>query len=156
MMAESKGPNKTDKMKVLFLCIHNSARSQMAEGLLRAMYGDRYEAYSAGVEATSVDPYALKVMGEIGIDISGHRSKGLEEFRGILFDIAVTLCDDVEAMCPISGTTLRPALSAPMAKAITMKGFKCPAAAKGSEEEKLAIFRQVRDEIKNWIIQTFG
>jgi arsenate reductase len=81
------------KRKVLFLCIHNSARSQMAEGLLRAMYGDKYEAFSAGIKATSVDPRAEKVMSEIGIDISGQTSKGMDKYQGVLFDLAVTVCD---------------------------------------------------------------
>jgi arsenate reductase (thioredoxin) len=82
------------KKKVLFLCFHNSARSQIAEGLLRAMYGDRYEVHSAGVEASKVDPRAVKVMSEIGIDISGQRSKVMNEYnKGILFDMAVTVSD---------------------------------------------------------------
>ena len=79
----------SDKKKVLFLCTHNSAHSQMAEGILRAKYGDKYEANSAGVVATSVDPNAIRVMSEIGIDISGYRSKSMKEVQGILFDIAV-------------------------------------------------------------------
>ncbi|MBC7320256.1 arsenate reductase ArsC, partial [bacterium] len=74
------------KEKVLFICTHNSCRSQMAEGFLRHLYGDVYEAYSAGLEATEVNPYAIKVMKELGIDISNHRSKRIEEFKGILFD----------------------------------------------------------------------
>ena len=90
MASESEG---SGKRKVLFLCFHNSARSQMAEGLLRAMYGDRYEVYSAGVEASKVDPRAVKVMSEISIDISSQRSKAMNEYRGILFDLAVTVCD---------------------------------------------------------------
>ena len=96
----------SDKKKVLFLCTHNSARSQMAEGLLRAKYGDKYEAYSAGAKATSVDPRAVKVMSEIDIDISGYRSKNIQEVRGILFDIAVTVCDNakVKTACSICGT----------------------------------------------------
>jgi|GEM_PF-3402865 len=94
--------------KVLFLCSHNSARSQMAEGLLKAMYGDRYDVYSAGIKATSVDPRAIKVMKEIGIDISGQRSKGMEEYSGILFDLVVTVCDKARETCPLCGTTLKP------------------------------------------------
>src|SRR5664280_352170 len=82
-----------EKKKVLFLCTHNSARSQMAEGLLRAIYGDRYEAYSAGVEATTVNPHALIVMKEIGIDISSQRSKTPQEFQDTIFDLTVTVCD---------------------------------------------------------------
>ena len=95
------------KRKILFLCTHNSARSQMAEGLLRSMSGDRYEAYSAGIIATYVDPRAVKVMSEIGIDISGQVSKGMEKYRGILFDIAVKVCDKAKEMCPICGVSSR-------------------------------------------------
>ena len=95
-----------EKKKVLFLCTHNSARSQMAEGLLRAMYADRYEAYSAGVDATSVDPRAVLVMTEIGIDISGQRSKSSQEFQDTIFDLAVTVCDRAKQACPICSTRL--------------------------------------------------
>ena len=95
-----------DKKKVLFLCTHNSARSQMAEALLRAMYGDRYEAYSAGVVATSVDPRAVRAMLEIGIDISAQRSKSSQEFQDTIFDLAVTVCDRAKQACPICSTQL--------------------------------------------------
>ena len=88
------------KQKVLFICTHNSARSQMAEGLLNALYGDRYEAYSAGTQPTEVNPYAIKVMAEMGIDISKHRSKSVEEFRGKKFDYVVTVCDHAKETCP--------------------------------------------------------
>ncbi|MDD1751647.1 MAG: arsenate reductase ArsC [Methanotrichaceae archaeon] len=148
----------SDKKKVLFLCTHNSARSQMAEGLLRAKYGDKYEAYSAGAKATSVDPRAVKVMSEIGIDISGYRSKNIQEVRGILFDIAVTVCDNTEAktMCPICGTTIQAASRSPTAKTIIHKNFVDPTASIGSDEEKLAIFRKLRDELDAWITNIFG
>ena len=82
------------KKKVLFLCYHNSVRSQMAEGLLRSIYGDSYEVYSAGTETTRVDPKAIKAMEEIGIDISGQRSKMSEEYAGLLSDVVVTVCDE--------------------------------------------------------------
>lgn len=95
-----------EKKKVLFLCTHNSARSQMAEGLLRSVYGDRYEAYSAGVEATTVNPLAVMVMKEIGIDISGQYSKTPQEYQEIIFDLAVTVCDNAKAACPIIITNL--------------------------------------------------
>ena len=88
------------KEKVLFLCFHNSARSQMAEGLLRDLYGDRYEVYSAGVKATQVDQRAVKVMKEIGIDISRQHSKRIDEYRSVLFDLAVTVCDKAKEACP--------------------------------------------------------
>ena len=152
MASESEG---SGKRKVLFLCFHNSARSQMAEGLLRAMYGDRNEVHSAGVEASKVDPRAVKVMSEIGIDISGQRSKGMNEYRGTLFDLAVTVCDKAKEMCPICGVSLKAPATSPTAKETIHRNFKDPAAAEGSEEDQLNVFRQVRDEIKNWVEQTF-
>ncbi len=94
------------KKKVLFLCTHNSARSQMAEGLLRSAYGDRYEAYSAGVEATKVNPLAIIAMKEIGIDISSQYSKTPQEFQDIIFDVAVIVCDNAKTVCPICSTNL--------------------------------------------------
>jgi arsenate reductase len=117
----------------------------MAEGLLRALYGERFEVHSAGLIPTSVNPYAVKVMAEIGIDISMQRSKSLEEFRGEKFDYVITVCDQASKSCPffLGGE-----------KQIH-RGFEDPAAYKGTEEETLAIFRRVRDEIKNWIEQTF-
>jgi arsenate reductase len=128
----------------------------MAEGLLRALYGDRHEVYSAGVEASEVDPRAIKVMSEIGVDILGQRSKKASEYRGTLFDLAVTVCDKAKEMCPICGVSLRGPASVPAAKKTIHKSFKDPAIAEGSEEDQLTVFRQVRDEIKDWIIQTFG
>jgi len=100
------GTKSQEKKKVLFLCTHNSARFQMAEGLLRAMYGDRYEAYSAGVEATTVNPLAVIAMKEIGIDISGQHSKASQELQNTIFDIAVTVCDRAKVACPICSTNL--------------------------------------------------
>lgn len=144
-----------DKQKVLFLCAHNSARSQMAEGLLRAMYGGRYEAYSTGVEASSVDPRAVLVMKEIGIDISGQRSKSTEEFQDTTFDLAVTVCDRAKQVCPICSTQLELPTKSPKAKEVIHRTFEDPALARGSEKEQLDVFRQVRDEIKDWISQTF-
>jgi arsenate reductase len=148
-------PENTDRKKVLFLCFHNSARSQMAEGLLRAVYGDRYEVSSAGVEASQVDPRAIKVMKEIGIDISGQHSKAMNEYRGILFDLAITVCDRAKEMCPICGVSLRAPANAPAAKETIHRNFRDPATAGGSEDEQLAVFRQVREEIKEWIEEAF-
>jgi arsenate reductase len=145
-----------EKKKILFLCTHNSARSQMAEGLLQAMFGDRYEAYSAGVEATSVDPRAVFVMKEIGIDISSQRSKSSQEFQDIVFDQAITVCDRAKQACPICSTQLQLPSKIPRAKVVIHRSFADPALAAGSEEEQLEAFRQVRDEIKEWISQTFG
>ena len=145
-----------DKKKVLFLCTHNSARSQMAEGLLKATYGDRYEAYSAGVKATSLNPRAVLVMKEIGIDISTQRSKSTEEFQDTIFDLAITVCDRAKQACPFCSTDLRLPTKSPKAKEVIHRSFDDPALASGSEEEQLKVFRQVRDEIKDWITQTFG
>jgi arsenate reductase len=144
-----------DKKKVLFLCTHNSARSQMAEGLLRAMHGDRYEAYSAGVVATSVDPRAVFVLKEIGIDITSQHSKSSQEFQDTIFDLAVTVCDRAKQACPICSTELNLPSQSPRAKEVIHRSFADPAAAAGSEEERLEAFRRVRDEIKEWIYQTF-
>jgi arsenate reductase (thioredoxin) len=145
-----------EKKKVLFLCTHNSARSQMAEGLLRTMYGDRYEAYSAGVQATSVNPLAVIAMKEIGIDITGQYSKTPQEFQDFIFDEAVTVCDNAKAVCPIVITNLERPTKLTKAREVIHNSFEDPAAAVGSEEEKLAVFRRVRDEIKDWISDTFG
>ncbi|OPY51186.1 MAG: Protein ArsC [Methanosaeta sp. PtaU1.Bin112] len=144
------------KKKVLFLCTHNSARSQMAEGLLRSMYGDSYEAYSAGVVATSVDPRAVLVMKEIGIDISGQRSKTSQEYEGAIFDLAVTVCDRARQACPICSTRIDLPGSSPKAREVIHRSFEDPAAVSGSWEEQIPVFRRVRDEIKDWIAQTFG
>ncbi len=127
----------------------------MAEGLLRAMYGDRFDVYSAGIKATSVDPRAVLVMKEIGIDISGQRSKSMEEYSGVPFDLVVTVCDKARETCPLCGTILKPLPKTPVAKETFHKGFDDPAVASGSEEKQLSKFRQVRDEIKDWISQAF-
>lgn len=145
-----------DKKKVLFLCTHNSARSQMAEGLLRAVYGDRYEAYSAGVKATSVDPRAVRAMSEINIDISGQRSKSTQEFQDTVFDLAVTVCDRAKQACPLCSTELELPGRSPRAREVIHRIFDDPALAGGSEEEQFKVFRRVRDEIKDWISQNFG
>lgn len=127
-------------MSVLFLCTHNSSRSQMAEGLLRARGGGRYVVYSAGTQPRSVHPLAIAVMREIGIDISeaaGHRAKGMGEFAGQSIDLVVTVCDDAAEECPFF----------PGARRQEHWGFPDPSAATGSEEERLAVFRRVRDAI---------
>jgi len=133
------------KQKVLFLCTNNSARSQMAEGLLNTIYGSRYEAYSAGIEPTTLNPYAVEVMKELGIDISNNRSKSIEEFRGKTFGYVVTVCDNAKEVCPFFP-----------GKKILHKSFEDPAEFEGNIEETLDVFRRVRDEIKDWIKKTFG
>jgi len=117
----------------------------MAEGLLKHLYGDRYEVHSAGVYPKEVNPYAIRVMSEVGIDISKNRSKSIEEFRGEVFDLVVTVCDDARESCPFF----------PGKKRIH-KSFEDPALAGGSEEEILDVFRRVRDDIRDWIIGYFG
>ncbi len=128
----------------------------MAEGLLRAMYEDRYEAYSAGVESKTVNPLAIVAMKEIGIDISSQYSKTPQEFQDTIFDVAVTVCDRAKVACPICSTNLELTSKSPRAREVIHYSFEDPAAAVGSEEEKLKVFRRVRDEIKDWTSQTFG
>jgi len=118
----------------------------MAEGFLNALYGNRYEAYSAGVEPTRINPYAIKVMAEIGIDISTHRSKSIEEFRGKNFAYVVTVCDHAKEACPFF----------PEGEEFLHKGFRDPSEFCGTEDEILVKVRRVRDEIRNWIEKTFG
>lgn len=126
------------KKRVLFLCTHNSARSQMAEGLLRKIAGDEFEVFSAGTEQTRVQPLAIEAMREIGIDISGHSSKALEVFDGQTFDYVITVCDRANESCPVfPGTTERIHWS-----------FEDPTAATGTDEQKLRAFRTVRDAIQ--------
>ena len=132
------------KKKVLFICTHNSARSQMAEGFLNVISGDKYEAYSAGTEPTKVNAHAIKVMAEIGIDISKYRSKSIEEFRGENFDYVVTVCDHAREACPFFP-----------GEEILHKGFEDPSKFKGTEDQTLSKTRRVRDEIRDWIRKTF-
>ncbi|HKG80200.1 MAG TPA: arsenate reductase ArsC [Pyrinomonadaceae bacterium] len=123
--------------RVLFLCTGNSARSQMAEGLLRHMAGDRFEVASAGVSPTRLRPEATEVMREIGIDISQQRSKAVDDFVDREFDYVITVCDNANEQCPVfPGTTNRIHWS-----------FDDPAAVEGEELARLAVFRSVRDEI---------
>ncbi|HEY7745314.1 MAG TPA: arsenate reductase ArsC [Desulfuromonadales bacterium] len=133
------------KKKVLFLCTHNSCRSQMAEGLVNYDLGGRIEAFSAGTEATRVNPRAARVMAEIGIDLSGHRSKILDEFAGELFDYVITLCGDANEKCPLFfGGVKRMHI-----------GFEDPSRLPGSEEEVLPEYRRVRDEIRQKMREFF-
>jgi arsenate reductase len=128
----------SDKKRVLILCTGNSARSQMAEGLLRHDGGEGFEALSAGVEPSRVRPLAIEAMREIGIDISGHRSKSVDEFSGQEFDYVITVCDNANERCPIfPGKTERIHWS-----------FDDPAAAHGDEATRLTVYRRVRDEIR--------
>ncbi len=131
------------KAKVLFLCAGNSARSQMAEAFLRKYGGDEFEAYSAGTDPKGIHPYTERVMGEVGISLSGQRSKHVSEYMGkVHFGYLITLCDEAEASCPttFSGTGQRLPWS-----------FEDPSAFGGVEDEKPAKFREVRDQIEQRI-----
>jgi arsenate reductase len=132
------------KKTILFICVHNSARSQMAEGLVNAFYADRFEAVSGGTKATRVYPAAIKAMAEIGIDISGHRSKSIDEFEGRRFDYVVMVCDEKQDACPFF----------PGGKEYLHHAFEDPAACTGTEEEILACFQKSRNEIQAWIEET--
>jgi arsenate reductase len=133
------------KKRVLFLCTHNSCRSQMAEGLVNHFLGDRFEAFSAGTEATKVNLLATRVMAEFGIDISQHRSKTLDEFAGQPFDYVITLCGDASEKCPLFfGGVERVHL-----------GFDDPSRNKGPDDEVLPEYRRVRDEIRQRLTRFF-
>jgi len=130
-----------DKNRILILCTGNSARSQMAEGLLRHDAGERFEVFSAGTRPSQVRPEAIAVMRELAIDISGQRSKSVDEFSGQSFDYVLTVCDNAKESCPIfPGKTAR-----------IHQSFEDPAAMQGSEEERLALFRRVRDEMRRYL-----
>ena len=133
------------KKRVLFVCTHNACRSQMAEALLQLRYGEDYEAYSAGTAPSRVNPWAIRAMRELGCDISGQVSKHVDEYMGETFDLVVTTCDSAEETCPIF----------PGARETIHQGFENPAAAAGSNERILNVFRCVRDEIDRWIQATF-
>jgi arsenate reductase len=133
-----------DRLKILFLCTGNSCRSQMAEGWARHLRSEDVDALSAGTETHGLDPYAVKVMAEAGVDISGARSKNVREFLGREFDYVITLCDNARETCPFF----------PGAGRIAHAGFDDPpslAAQVDGEQEKLAIYRRVRDEIREFV-----
>ena len=134
-----------DKKRILFVCTHNSARSHIAEGLVNTLWGDRFEAWSAGIEPSEVNPFAIEAMAEMGLDIRHHRSKSVDEFLDRDFDYVVTVCDHANENCPYF----------PGGKERIHQGFEDPAAVEGSDEEKRAAFRRVRDDIKAWIEETF-
>jgi arsenate reductase len=128
-----------DTRRVLFVCTHNSARSQMAEAMLREWAGDRFEAFSAGTEATAVRPEAVQVMAEIGIDISGHASKSIETFRGQAFEWFITVCDEAQKNCPVL----------PGVPNAAHWSIEDPSAAQGRAEERLEAFRQARGRLRD-------
>ena len=129
------------KGRVLILCTDNSARSQMAEGLLKHDAGDRFEVESAGTKPGRVRPEAIAVMKELGIDISGHRSKHVNEFQGQSFDYVLTVCDNAKESCPVFPSDAKRIHNA----------FEDPAAFQGTEEERLAVFRRVRNQIRDYL-----
>ncbi len=128
------------KNTILFICTHNSARSQLAEGLVNHRFGATWEASSAGTEATVVKPSAIQAMAEVGIDISHHSSKTIETFQGQEFDVVVTVCDNARETCPFF----------PGKRAIH-HNFVDPSRVQGTEKEQLAAFCRTRDEIKAWL-----
>ena len=133
--------------RVLFLCTHNSARSQMAEGFLRTMAGERFEVESAGTEETRVNPLAIRAMAEVGIDLGGHRSKTLDRFLDQQWNYVITVCDSANERCPVF----------PRSVGRLHWSFEDPSRARGSEDERLEVFRRIRDEIaariRGWLAE---
>lgn len=127
-----------EKERILFLCTHNAARSQIAEGLFQDLYGDLFDVCSAGTEPRTVHPLAIKCMEEIGIDISHHRSKSLNEFQDHEFDYVITVCENA---CPLFFG----------GKKYFKQSFEDPSALEGTEEEKLNFFIKIRDDLKDWL-----
>ncbi len=137
------------KLSVLFVCSHNSARSQMAEGWLRHLAGDDLDVYSAGVNPGTLNPLAVRAMNEVGVNIADHKAEGVDTYLGkIIVDYLVIVCDKASQTCPRVWPGLRERMFWP---------FDDPSSAQGSDEEKLEVFRRVRDEIKakieNWLIE---
>ena len=133
-----------DKVKVLFLCTGNSCRSQIAEGWAKALKGDVIEAYSAGIETHGLNPYAVKVMAEAGVDISGHKSQHLDEFDDIDFDYVFTVCGNANESCPVFTRKTK----------VIHVGFDDPPSLTkklDNEEDKLNCYRRVRDEIRGFV-----
>jgi arsenate reductase len=130
-----------DKKKVLILCTGNSARSQMAEGLLRHDAGDCFEVFSSGTKPSQVRSEAIAVMPELGIDISGHRSKSVNEFTGQSFDYVLTVCDNAKESCR----------TFPAKTVMIHQSFEDPASLQGTEQERLAFFRRVRDQMRRYL-----
>jgi len=140
-VAAADSADVAQRSRVLFLCTHNSARSQMAEGLLRYLAGDRFEVHSAGTEATRVRSLAIRAMEEISIDISSQESKTLDRYLSEPFDYVITVCDDANEACPFF----------PGASTRLHWSLRDPSQARGSEQERLVVFRRVRDELRNRI-----
>ena len=135
-----------DRRSVLFVCTHNSARSQLAEGLLRDRHGDRYEAFSAGTVARGVHPLAAEALREAGIDPGGQTSKTIDDLGDRAFDVVVTVCDNAREACPY----------VPARERNVHRVFRDPSAVEGTDDDRRAAFRSVRDEIAAWIDVEFG
>ena len=130
----------SSRKRILVLCTGNRCRSQMAEGWLRHFGGDWFEVRSAGTRPRGVHPLAIRVMREAGVEIGGHASEHVDKYRDQWFDVVVTVCDAAHEACPLF----------PNAARTVHRGFDDPDKAKGSQEEVLAVFRQVRDEVRDW------
>lgn len=130
--------------EILFICTHNSARSQIAEAIVNAFHADKYKAYSAGTTPTSVNPYVIKSLSELGIDTTNQKSKSINQFQGKTFDTVVTVCDNAKETCPFFP-----------GKNVIHKSFSDPSKLQGTEEQILQQVRQIRDEIRDWIEKTF-
>ena len=126
---------------VLFICTHNSARSQIAEALLNSKYGDKFSAVSAGTKPTKISPYAIRVMAEAGLDVSGSRSKNVSEFKDKKFEYLITVCDNAKESCPYF----------PDAAKVIHAGFANPSEFQGSDRETMENFRVLRDLISDWL-----
>ena len=136
----------TERRRVLFICTHNSARSQMAEGWLRHIAGERIDVHSAGTEATQVRPLAVRAMAEVGLDISQQESKTLERYLSQPWDYVITVCDEANEACP----------TFPGGRERLHWSFPDPSKATGTEEQQLAVYRQVGDAIRKRIDEFFG
>ncbi len=134
------------KKQILFLCTHNAARSQMAEGFINAMYNEHYVAFSAGSAPTSVHPCAVRVMDEVGVDISAQHAKSLDRFEGVHFDYVVSLCADVGESCPVF----------PGGEVYLQHAFPDPVSAEERNGGTCTPFREARDHIREWLEATFG
>ena len=132
------------KEKILFLCTQNSVRSQIAEAFINSLFNEKFLAFSAGTQPSSLNPYAVEVMKEIGIDISNQHSKSIEDFTDSKFDYVITVCDNAKETCPFFP-----------GKKIIHKSFRDPTKFKGDIDEILNYFRKTRDEMKEWIVNTF-
>jgi arsenate reductase len=133
------------KESILFICVHNSARSQMAEGIFRYYYGEKCNVYSAGSDPRGIHPVSVQVMAEIGIDISKHKSKSLEGFKGQEMDYVVTVCGDGQDICPFFAG----------GKKYIHHPFEDPSAFEGTKQDKIEQFKEVRDELKRWLEQFY-